>query len=88
MTLTGSYKECKEYVLAKMKKRCKALAEDDVIPHGEIKELAVTSDHQRHRINISGQCRGGAMDWSGIRRYIKNVDSGVQTGVGVLDQHG
>ena len=43
MTLTGSYKEHKEYVLAKMKRRCKALAEDDAIPRGGIKELAVTS---------------------------------------------
>ncbi len=43
MTLTGSYRENKEYVLAKMKLCCKALAEDDAIPRGGIKELAVTS---------------------------------------------
>ncbi len=30
-------------MLAKLKKRCKALAENDAIPRGEIKELAVTS---------------------------------------------
>ncbi len=43
MTLTGSYKEHKEYMLAKMKKQCKALAEDKTIPRGGIKELAVNS---------------------------------------------
>ncbi len=43
MTLTGSYREHREYVLAKMKRRCEALAEDDAIPRGEIKELEVTS---------------------------------------------
>ncbi len=43
MTLTGSYREHKEYVLAKMKRSCKALAQDDAIPRGGIKELAVTS---------------------------------------------
>ena len=42
MILMGSYREHKEYVLAKMKKRCKAMAEDDVIPRRRIKELAVT----------------------------------------------
>ncbi len=39
MTLTVSYslREHKEYVLAKMKRRCKALAEDDAIPREGIK---------------------------------------------------
>jgi hypothetical protein len=43
MTLTGSYREHKEYVLAKMRRSCKALAEDDAIPRGRIKELTITS---------------------------------------------
>jgi hypothetical protein len=43
MTLTGSYKEHTEYMMAKMRKRCKALAEDDAIPRGAIKELAITT---------------------------------------------
>ncbi len=42
MTLKGNYKEHKEYVIAKMGKRCLALAAEDSIPQGELKELAVT----------------------------------------------
>jgi hypothetical protein len=43
MTLTGNYTEHREYVTAKMEKRCLALAAEDSIPRGELKELAVTS---------------------------------------------
>jgi hypothetical protein len=43
MTLTGNYTEHKEYVTAKMEKRCLALAAEDSIPRGELRELAVTS---------------------------------------------
>ena len=39
MALTGSYWEQKEYGMAKMKKRCKAQAEDFVIPRGGSKNL-------------------------------------------------
>ena len=60
MTLTGSYKEHKEYVLAKMKKRCKALAEDDLIPRGGIKELAVTSGS----VSIF-RATAGVVPWTG-----------------------
>ena len=60
MTLTGSYKEHKEYVLAKMKKRCKALAEDDLIPRGGIKELAVTSG-----IVSIFRASAGVVPWTG-----------------------
>ena len=64
MTLTGSYKEHTEYVLAKMKKRCKAelkaLAEDDLIPRGGIKELAVTSG-----IVSIFRATAGVVPWTG-----------------------
>ncbi len=42
MTPTGNYTEHKEYVTAKMEKRCIAVAAEDSIPRGELKELAVT----------------------------------------------
>jgi len=60
MTLTGSYREHKEYVLAKMKRRCKALAEDDAIPRGGIKELAVTSG-----IVSIFRASAGVVPWTG-----------------------
>ena len=63
MTLTGSYREHKEYVLAKMKRRCKALAEDDAIPRGGTKELAVTSGI----VSIFQASAGWCMDWSRAR---------------------
>jgi hypothetical protein len=75
-----------------MKRRCKALAEDDVIPHGGIKELAVT-------IGIISIFRAsaGVVPWSGTKldditklliQDYKIVDSSVQEGVGTLEQHG
>ena len=42
MTLTGNYQAHKDYVMAKMEKRCIALAAADSIPRGELRELAVT----------------------------------------------
>ena len=43
-----------------MKKRCKTLAEDDVIPRGGIKELAVTSG-----IVSIFRAIAGAVPWTG-----------------------
>ena len=62
--------------MAEMKRRCKALAEDDVIPRGRIKGLAVTS-------GIESIFRASAMDWSRNRSYIKIVDLSIQISVGV-----
>ena len=43
MTLTENYTQHKEYIMTKMRTRCQALAKDDVIPRGELRELAITS---------------------------------------------
>ncbi len=43
MTLTGNYKDHKDYVMAKMEQRCTALPDADSIPRGELREFAVTS---------------------------------------------
>jgi hypothetical protein len=89
MTLTGSYREHKEYVMAKMKKHCKALAEDDVIPRRGIKELAVTSS-----IVSIFRASAGVVPWTGAelddisKLWIRAAESSIKTGVGVLEQHG
>ncbi len=62
MTLTGIYREHKEYVLAKTKRRCKALAEDDAIPRGGIKELAVTCG-----IVSMFRASAGVVPWTGAK---------------------
>ncbi len=60
MTLTGSYREHKEYLLVKIKSRCKALAGDDAIPRAGIKELAVTSG-----IVSIFRASAGVVPWTG-----------------------
>lgn len=60
MTLTGNYTEHKEYVTAKMEKRCLALAAEDSIPRGELKELAVTSG-----IVSIFRATAGVIPWTG-----------------------
>jgi hypothetical protein len=62
MTLTGSYREDKEYALAKMKRRGKALAEVDAISRGGIKELSVTSS-----IVSIIRARAGVVPWTGAK---------------------
>ncbi len=60
MTLTGNYTEHKEYVTAKMEKRCLALAAEDLIPRGELKELAITSG-----IVSIFRATAGVIPWTG-----------------------
>jgi hypothetical protein len=60
MTLTGNYTEHKEYVTAKMEKQCLALAAEDSIPRGKLKELAVTSG-----IVSIFQATAGVVPWTG-----------------------
>jgi ribonuclease HI len=60
MTLTGNYKEHKDYVMAKMEKRCMALADADSIPRGELRELAVTSG-----IVAIFRATAGVVPWTG-----------------------
>ncbi len=60
MTLTGNYTVHKEYVTAKMEKSSLALAAEDSIPRGELKELAVPSG-----IVSIFRATAGVVPWTG-----------------------
>ena len=60
MNLTGDYKHHKDYVLAKMRQRAAALAEEEIIPRGSFRELAVTSG-----IISIFRASAGVIPWTG-----------------------